>query len=79
VAVRPALQAHLVPRRHLHAADLGAGRGSVALPDQLARKYPNAPVEWGWQWVFPATRFYRDSTTQSCGVTTCTSRSCRRR
>jgi site-specific recombinase XerC len=27
------------------------------------RKYPNAPQEWGWQWVFPATRFYRDSET----------------
>ena len=24
----------------------------VLLPHALARKYPNAPVEWGWQWVF---------------------------
>lgn len=28
----------------------------VALPDALARKYPNAPREWGWQWLFPAAR-----------------------
>ena len=63
VAVRPGLLAHINARRRLHVADLAAGRGSVALPDQLARKYPNAPIEWGWQWVFPATRFYRHSTT----------------
>jgi len=24
------------------------------------RKYPNAGREWVWQWVFPATRIYRD-------------------
>ncbi len=27
------------------------------------RKYPNAPRQWGWQWVFPATRIYRDRLT----------------
>jgi integrase len=32
---------------------------NVGLPDGLARKYPNASREWGWQWVFPATRVYR--------------------
>jgi site-specific recombinase XerD len=25
----------------------------VDLPDALARKYPNAATEWGWQWLFP--------------------------
>ncbi|MGD9903775.1 MAG: integron integrase [Vicinamibacterales bacterium] len=59
--VRSALLAHLDARRRLHRTDLAAGRGSVALPDGLARKYPNAPIEWGWQWLFPATRFYRDA------------------
>jgi integrase len=28
------------------------------LPDALGRKYPSAGREWGWQWVFPATRTY---------------------
>ena len=28
--------------------------GEVYLPYALARKYPNAPKEWGWQFVFPA-------------------------
>jgi site-specific recombinase XerD len=30
----------------------------VELPDALARKYPRAAQEWGWQWVFPATSLY---------------------
>ena len=24
------------------------------MPDALARKYPNARLEWAWQYVFPA-------------------------
>ena len=35
----------------------------VALPGALRAKYPNAPNEWAWQWVFPATRFYVDQET----------------
>jgi integron integrase len=57
------LRAHLEQVKAQHAADLGAGRGSVALPGALAMKYPNASREWAWQWVFPATRFYRDDAT----------------
>ena len=33
--------------------DRSAGWGRVALHEALARKYPNAPREWRWQWVFP--------------------------
>jgi len=29
--------------------------GQAPLPDALARKYPNADRERGWQWVFPAS------------------------
>src|SRR5205814_3835337 len=35
--------------RVLHQKDLTEGAGHVALPDAIARKYPNAPTEWGWQ------------------------------
>lgn len=48
------LKAHLEQVRALHRADLAAGLGAVWLPDALAVKYPNAPREWGWQYVFPA-------------------------
>jgi integron integrase len=44
----------------LHAADLAVGFGAVWLPHALARKYPNAPREPGWQYVFPAARRSRD-------------------
>jgi len=39
-----------------HDADISLAAGTVALPEALGRKYPNAPREWIWQWVFPATR-----------------------
>ena len=46
--------------RALHQEDLRAGFGRVWLPDALCRKLPNADREWPWQWVFPATRRWRD-------------------
>jgi integron integrase len=42
--------------RCLHRDDLTAGFGRVWLPHALARKYPAAPAEFGWQYVFPADR-----------------------
>ena len=50
----PALEVHLRRRREQHLHDLGAGSGEVHLPYALARKYPNAGKEWGWQYVFAA-------------------------
>ena len=48
------LQAHLERVRKLHEEDLVAGYGEVYLPNALARKYPNAAREWGWQYAFPS-------------------------
>ena len=64
-AVKAALAAHIeIERvREQHQADLRQGAGWVELPGALARKYPNAGREWGWHWVFPATRFYVDRIT----------------
>lgn len=59
---RPLIE-HLARVRIQHKRDLQAGRGSVALPYALMRKYSNAARDWAWQWVFPATRFYIDSDT----------------
>lgn len=33
---------------------------SVYLPNALARKYPNAPFEYAWQYVFPASKLSID-------------------
>ncbi len=42
--------------------DIKAGGGYVALPDALRRKLGGgAARSWPWQWVFPATRPYRDA------------------
>ena len=54
---------HLADVRTQHERDLAEGAGWVELPGALDTKYPNAGREWGWQWVFPATRVYEDSQT----------------
>ena len=60
-ALRSPLANHLKMVRLQHEEDLRRGRGHVELPGALARKYPNASREWGWQWIFPATRIYTDA------------------
>jgi integrase len=50
----PWLPPHLAGVRTLHQPDVAQGHGEVDLPHALARKYPQAPKEWGWQSVFPA-------------------------
>jgi integron integrase len=54
------LRHHLEQVRRLHQQDLAQGYGAVYLPEALARKYPNAEREWGWQWVFPSPRLSLD-------------------
>ena len=54
------LRSQLVQVKVLHEGDLAEGFGAVWLPDALAVKYPNAPKEWGWQYVFPAGSFSVD-------------------
>jgi site-specific recombinase XerD len=63
VALNVPLRNHLARVKAQHDSDLVSGRGSVALPGALRAKYPSAPREWAWQWVFPATRFYVDKET----------------
>jgi integron integrase len=54
------LRAHLSKVREWHEKDLSQGHGEAPLPDALARKYPNAGREWGWQYVFPADKIAVD-------------------
>jgi integron integrase len=62
VVVKPLLE-HLERAAQLHRRELAARRGYVALPDSFARKSPAAARSWSWQWVFPATRGYKDPAT----------------
>ena len=50
------MKAHLARCKTLHERDLAGGHGDVELPDALARKYPRAPYEWGWKFVFPSAK-----------------------
>ncbi len=56
----PPLQLEVERVRALHSHDLANGHGAVWLPHALARKYPTAPNELGWQYLFPALRLSRD-------------------
>lgn len=52
---------HAIERaRLLHGHDVARGLGRVWLPAALARKYLNAELELGWQYVFPAAKPSRD-------------------
>jgi len=55
VSVIEPLRLHFARVRVMHQQALAEGNGDVYLPDALSRKYPKAPWEWAWQYVFPAT------------------------
>lgn len=54
------LREQMAAARLSHRADLDAGFGAVYLPYALSRKFPSAAREWGWQYVFPASKRSRD-------------------
>lgn len=54
--LREPLARHLREVLALHRRDITQGYDGVPLPNALTRKYPGASREWGWQWVFPASR-----------------------
>jgi integron integrase len=60
-SLKAPLQEHLRAVKAVHEKDLADGWGRVPMPDALDRKYPNAPREWHWQWVFPQENRWRNS------------------
>jgi integron integrase len=54
--LRTSLVDHLERVKLLHETDLREGFGEVYIPESLARKYPMACREIGWQYVFPSKR-----------------------
>jgi integrase len=59
-ALHAVLRAHLARVRELFEEDCRRGFADVYLPNALAKKYPNAPKEWIWQYVFPSGRLSVD-------------------
>jgi len=54
------LRKHLEQVKRLYQHDLERGIGGASLPHALERKYPNAPKEWAWQFIFPASKLSLD-------------------
>ncbi len=54
------LQAHLRGRRQLFEDDKVVGKAAVYMPNALDRKYPNAAVDWPWQYIFPSGSYSID-------------------
>ena len=59
-ALQQPLQAHLAKLRSWYDDERRRRQPGVSLPCALARKYPDAPTQWGWQYLFPAARLCRD-------------------
>ncbi|HTR03243.1 MAG TPA: integron integrase [Thermoanaerobaculia bacterium] len=60
IVVRAEMPSWLSRVKRIHERDLADGFGSVYLPDAIARKFPGAEREWGWQYVFPGEHRSRD-------------------
>jgi integron integrase len=58
--IKEDLARHVASAKQIHDQDLKIGHGEVSLPDALEKKYPGAPREWRWQWVFPAEKLSVD-------------------
>jgi integron integrase len=59
-SIKPDLHQQLDGRRALFEKDRAINMHEVELPEALARKYPGAPYEWRWQYVFPAEDYSVD-------------------
>ncbi len=53
-SIKGALKRQTEKVRQLHERDLADDYGAVYLPHALAKKYPNAANEFGWQYLFPS-------------------------
>lgn len=57
------LRSHIQRVRRLYERDRKEDVAGVHLPGALDRKYPNAPKEWIWFWVFPSAALSVDPRT----------------
>jgi len=62
-SIIPELKKHLNEVYKQHKVDLLKNKGETILPYALARKYPNAGKEFGWQYAFPADKFIKEKET----------------
>jgi len=58
-----ALRQQLKLVKALHEKDIANGFGRTYLPQEIENTYPDAATDWGWQFVFPASRLSADERT----------------
>jgi integron integrase len=58
--LRESLLEQIAKVKIIHEKDLTEGWGKVPLPGALDKKYPNAPADLRWQWVFPQKNRWRN-------------------
>ena len=54
--LRDALTEHVTKLKEQHREQLASNCAAVHLPAALQRKYPNAPLEFPWSFLFPASK-----------------------
>lgn len=59
-SIQGKIKDHIRKVKNLHQQDLARGFGETILPNALARKYPAAAKEFGWQYLFPSPYRRRD-------------------
>lgn len=59
-SLRRPLSEWLEDRRRQYEADKSTNQHEVEVPAALAKKYPSAPYDWRWQYVFAADDFSED-------------------
>lgn len=64
VTLTESLKLQLEKVRQLHQQDMEQGADPVYLPYALEKKYPNAGREFGWQYIFPASKLSTDPITK---------------
>lgn len=62
-SLKTPLLRHLEKVKDIHSHDCADGWGRVQLPSALDRKYPGAPKEWRWQWIFPQEKRWKNRKT----------------
>ncbi|HCZ47479.1 MAG TPA: hypothetical protein DCZ11_00555 [Gammaproteobacteria bacterium] len=59
-SLRDDLQSIKEERRRWHERDVACGMAGVWLPDAIERKYPRAPLEFCWQYLFASPSYSTD-------------------
>lgn len=59
-SLKGAIQEQIGEAQRVREADLADGFGEVSLPTALDRKYPNAPFDVGWWYLFPSVNRSED-------------------